>query len=569
MVQNQVFSVKIGGQAGQGIKSSGQLLAKLAVRSGYHVYDYSEYSSLIRGGHNAIQLVISSVEATAPLKRTDFLIALNQETVDRHGSELTQTSVLLFDEKNKFKLDLLPVGVKVLKMPLSKLSSAAGGGELEANSVALGVVLALLGGELKILNDIIAESFGHDEKEKCVNLESAASGFKFTKENFADSQKSILAVHAAQPRMLVNGNEAVALGAIAAGLKFAAIYPMTPISGLLAVLAKNAEKYGYVFKQPEDEISAVNMAIGASFAGARSLTATSGGGFCLMTEGLGLSAMTETPLVIVEGMRPGPATGLPTWYEQGDLQFVLHAHQGEFPRIVLAAGDGQEAFFLTAQAFNLADKYQLPVILLLDKNICENDQSFEPFNLPTVKIDRGKLELTENSGYRRYAPEKDGVSGRSLPGSGSFFTANSDEHDETGFSTEEAGGRLKQMEKRMSKLTACKQNEMADPRLFGPEDAKTTIVSWGSNKGSILEALKSLEGVNYLHVTWMSPFPAEAVKKVLHKSKRIIDVEANYSGQLAGLIREKTGIEITDRFLKYDGRPFYPEEIIEKMKNYG
>lgn len=569
MLKNQVFSVKIGGQAGQGIKSVGQILGKLAVRSGYHVYSYSEYSSLIRGGHNVIQLVISKSEVTSPLKKTDFLIALNQETVDRHGSELTQTSVLLFDEKNKFKLDPLPAGVKVLKVPLSKLSSAAGGGELEANSVALGVVLALLGGELEILNGAVAESFGHDEKEKCVNLELAASGFKFAKENFADSQKSILAVRAAQPRMLVNGNEAVALGAIAAGLKFAAVYPMTPISGLLSILARKAEKYGFIFKQPEDEISAVNMAIGASFAGARSLTATSGGGFCLMTEGLGLSAMTETPLVIVEGMRPGPATGLPTWCEQGDLRFVLHAHQGEFPRIVLAAGDGREAFYLTVQAFNLADKYQLPVIVLLDKNICENDQSFEPFDTASIKVNRGKIEMREVAGYRRYTPEKDGVSVRSLPGSGSFFVANSDEHDETGFSTEEAAERLKQMGKRMSKLTACEQNEMAGPQLFGPEDAKTTIVSWGSNKGSILEALKSLEGVNYLHVTWMSPFPAEAVKKILQKSKRVVDVEANYSGQLAGLIREKTGIEITDKFLKYDGRPFYPEEIIEKMKNYG
>jgi len=571
MSQENIFTLKIGGQAGQGIKSTGLMFAKVATRSGYHIYTYTEFPSLIRGGHNVMQINISKEEVTAPRKKTDLLVALNQETIDKHFDELGPWSGVLYDGDDK--LDLSKVSEEVISypVPLTKLAGAAGGKDLLSNTVALGAVVALLGGNLTILNDLIREEFLDKGEEMIeINHKAAESGYKYVTENFGDrvgeTIKPIDAMETAVPRMVVNGNEAVALGAIAAGMQFAAIYPMSPITNILHVLAMYQEKYGYIYKQPEDEISAINMAIGASFAGVRSMTATSGGGFCLMTEGYGLAGMTETPVVIIEGMRGGPATGLPTWGEQGDLRFVLHAHQGDFPRIVLAAGDAQEAFYLTMGAFNLAEKYQTPVVLLLDKNICENDQSFLSFDISSYKQDRGKFKTEKIADYARYAPAPDGVSVRTIPGAGNFLVANSDEHNSQGFSTEETNDRTEQMKKRMTKLETCTKSDMPAPQLFGSEDADVTIVSWGSNKGSILQAIKKFDNVNYLHLTWLNPFPIVAVKERLAKAKYVIDVECNYSGQLAGLIKERTGIEILDRLLRYDGRPFYPEEIEERIK---
>jgi 2-oxoglutarate ferredoxin oxidoreductase subunit alpha len=305
------------------------------------------------------------------------------------------------------------------------------------------------------------------------------------------------------------------------------------------------------------------MAIGAGYAGARAMTATSGGGFCLMTEGYGLAGMTETPVVIVMGMRGGPATGFPTWSEQGDLRFVLHAHHGDFPRIVLAAGDGKEIFYMTMKAFNLAEKYQTPVVVLVDKNTNEDDQSYEYFDEAAYQIDRGKLVLEKAEDFKRFALSDDGISPRTIPGTGNFFIANSDEHNQYGYSDEEAENRNEQHPKRMMKLVTCEKQDMEAPVLYGPEKADLTIVSWGSNKGSILQAMKEFANVNYLHITWMSPFPAEAVAKILKGAKSVLHIENNFTAQLAGLIREKTGIEIEKKYLKYDGRPFYVEELSE------
>jgi 2-oxoglutarate ferredoxin oxidoreductase subunit alpha len=457
-----VFTVKIEGPAGSGVKSAGRELVQLAIQSGYYAYNWQEYASLIRGGHNISWVAISSEPIGAPLSKADLTV-----TTDSFAAAQVMENI---------------------KIPAT-----------------------------------------------------------------------------AKEQIVINGNDAAALGAIAGGMQFAAIYPMSPTSEILQVLAAHQEEFGYIYKQPEDEISAVTMAIGASFAGARAMVATSGGGFCLMTEGLGLAAMTETPLVIIDGMRPGPATGLPTWSEQGDLKFVLSAHQGDFPRIVLAPSDAKETFELTRQAFNLADKYQTPVIILLDKNICSSEQSFPIFDSP-FEFYRGKFTTTPSGEYKRYAQADDGISVRTIPGTGNFFLANSDEHDEAGFSTEEAATRKAQMDKRMKKLETCASQELPKPQLFGPPEVDLTVVSWGSNKNSILAALKDFPNVNYLHLTWFSPFPAEAVKEQLSKSKRLLGIENNFSGQMCAVVEEKTGIEIKDKLLKYDGRPIYPEEIAEKIK---
>jgi 2-oxoglutarate/2-oxoacid ferredoxin oxidoreductase subunit alpha len=564
----EIFSLTIGGQAGQGIKAAGLLLAKIATRLGKHVYTYSEYPSLIKGGHNLTQVSISKEEVAAPRKTNEFWIALDQNTLNVHLNEFKDGAEILFDEDRKYDLSKINPNTNLLAVPLAKLAKDAGGTDIMSNTVAVGAVIAMLGGDLQVFKDLLKDEFGR-KGEEIVNINHAAAqkGYDYALEHYSDKKKEVLTKEEiVTPRMVANANDTVAFGAIAAGLQFAAIYPMSPISNILHVLAANQEKYGFIYKQPEDEIAAINMAIGASFAGARSMTATSGGGFSLMVEALGLTAMMETPLVIIDGMRPGPATGLPTWSGQGDLRFVLHAHQGDFPRIVLAAGDPKEAFELTMQAFNLADKYQTPVFVLVDKNICEHDQSMPVFNFSDYEIDRGKFTTEKQENFERYKLSDDGISLRSIPGSGNFFIGNSYEHTTVGHDSEEIEDINNQMRKRMRKLLTCASNEDTSPKLYGPMDADVTIVSWGSNKGSIRQAIKEFPNVNFLHITWMSPFPTDKVNSVLAKAKHIINMECNYTAALGGLIREHTGIEITDNFLKYDGRPFFPEEIAGKLK---
>jgi len=299
------------------------------------------------------------------------------------------------------------------------------------------------------------------------------------------------------------------------------------------------------------------------------MVATSGGGFALMSEAYGLAGITETPVVIIEGMRGAPATGLPTWTEQGDLRFVLHASHGDFLRIVLAPGDAQEAFYMTLKAFNLAEKYQTPVVVISDKMTLESDQSYAPFTYDDYQVDRGKLTYEVRQDYKRYQVTEDGISERTGAGTGNFFIANADEHDEYGYANEDTENRNRQMDKRMAKLETCATQDMEEPKLYGPEEAEVTIVSWGSNKGSILEAMKELPNVNYLHLSWINPFPVDAVKERLLKAKYLLNIECNFTAQMGGIVAEKTGVRILDNLLKYDGRPIYPEEIVEKVKSIG
>ena len=563
----KAFTFKIGGEAGFGIMLAGLTFSKIATRSGYTIFSYAEYPSIIRGGHNMVQITVAEKPVAASYTTTDFLVALNQETIDLHVHEMVPGSGLVYDNEHAV-LPKLPKGVQAFGVPINKISKEIFNSYLVRNTVAMGATVALLGGDIAILKQLISEELSKKSKEVIEsNHKVAQAGYDYVIAHYKDSIKNVLQKKSkVAKQIVVSGDEAIALGAVAAGLQFAAIYPMTPISNILHVLAQLQEKFGFIFKQPEDEISAITMAIGASFAGARSMTATAGGGFCLMTEGYGLAAMTETPLVIIEGMRGGPATGLPTWTEQGDLRFVLHAHQGEFPRIVLAAGDAEEAFHLTMQAFNLADKYQTPVIVMVDKQLCESSFSISPFEYKKYKVDQGKFTNKKIANYKRYALSKDGISVRSIPGVGNHIVANSDEHNEIGYSHEGAQNRLDQMNKRMQKMQTCAAQDMPAPKLYGPKNADLTIVSWGSNKGAILEALDHFKNVNFLHITWLSPFPVKAVSEFLYRANRILNIECNSTAQLAGLIKEKTGIGIKDHLLKYDGRPFFPEEIIAKIK---
>ncbi len=565
----KVFTFKIGGEAGFGIMSSGRIFSKAATRSGYYVFNYTEYPSLIRGGHNVLQVSVSETPVRSQRKTTDFLVALNQETIDLHKDELVQGAGVVYDGEQGVKVSNISKKINAFPVPLRRLAIEAAGNIITRNTVALGASLALLGGNLQHLKDLIAESFGGEESEITEkNIKACQAGYDFVLDNYKDKiSQALKPREKKEEKIIVSANDAIALGAVAGGLQFAAIYPMTPISNILHYLAPLQEKFGFVYQQPEDEISGINMAIGASFAGARSMVATSGGGFSLMAEGYGLAGITETPIVIVEGMRVGPATGMPTWTEQGDLRFLLHAAQGEFPKIVLAPGDAEEAFRLTMKAFNLAEKYQTPVVLLVDKHICESHESFFVFDNKNYKIDRGKLTFKKKKNYLRYKLSEDGISQRSVPGSGNFFVANSDEHNEAGFSDESSENRIQQMKKRMEKLETCRREDLLKPKLFGPKRAKLTLVSWGSNKGIILDAIEGISGVNFLHLNWLCPFPTKEVKKILKGAKKIVAIENNFTGQMTGLIKEKTGIEISDKLLKYDGRPFYPEEIVKKIKS--
>jgi 2-oxoglutarate ferredoxin oxidoreductase subunit alpha len=373
----------------------------------------------------------------------------------------------------------------------------------------------------------------------------------------------------------LSGNEAICLGAIKAGCKFFAAYPMTPINSIISFFAAKAEELEMIYFQPEDEICGINAAIGASFAGVRSMVATSGGGFSLMVESYGLAGMTETPLVIIEGQRPGPSTGLPTWTSQGDLRFVLHASQDDFPRIVLAPGDQEECFWLTIEAFNLADKYQTPVVILTDKYLAESYKSVDYFDESNIKIDRGLIMSLQQQKkeYQRYKITDSGISPRPFVGREALtFIANSDEHNEFGFSDEDAEIRKKMMEKRMRKLITC-QNEIPDPKIYGDLKSKILLISWGSSKGPVLEAQKILKENNistkFLHLNFINPLPINFLNNFfasLNKEDKVLIIEQNIAGQLAGLIREKTGFFIDNHLLKYDGRPFFPEEIVKKVK---
>lgn len=555
---------KIGGEAGFGIMSSGTMLARAFSRVGYQVFAINEYPSLIRGGHNVITVRIATAPFAALSRDLHILVALNKETIELHKNELGEGAVVMYDPQDGEFDGGLPIS-------FSEIVRAHNGERVMRNTVALGATVAILGVEFEVLGMVIRDQFKRKGEDVVnYNLAIAKAGYDEAKKRNGNLENLKLApAEKKGDQLVLSGSEAVGLGAVRAGLKFAAIYPMTPINSLITFLADHAKQLGLVYKQPEDEIAGINMAIGASFAGVRSMVATSGGGFALQVEGLSLAGMIEAPLVIDMGMRVGPATGMPTWTEQGELRFVIHAGHGEFARIVLAPSDAQEAYKLTIDAFNLADRYQVPVFVLTDKYLneslwCVPEAAFNG----DVTIDRGKLvkaeELPTDDSFKRYQFSDDGVSPRSLPGMphGQYF-ANSYEHDETGHVTEVAAKRAAMAKKRLSKFSAI-QKDIMPPVVFGDAGVDLTFVTWGTSKGPVLEAVKG-KSARVVYFPWLYPFPTETTKKLLGNAKRIIDVEQNGTGQLASLIAEHTGIEIKEKILKFDGRPFYPDEIWENI----
>lgn len=574
-----LVSWKIGGEAGFGIKSAGLMFAKVVNRAGYEAFGYTEYPSLIRGGHNTYQVTVAETPVKCAARGVDILVALNAEAIKQHAAELNEGGVIIFDRdtvKTTGAFFKETGGVRPLHVPFKAITEKANGSAVMRNTVALGASQAIVGLPFSLLASVIKKNLGHKSHLLAANLNAARLGYEYVKKEYKHFVfKTPLSVRSAKEELLLSGNDALSLGALAAGLQFYAAYPMTPSSTILHYLASQAASQRLVVKHAEDEISVVNMAIGASHAGARTMIGTSGGGFSLMVEGMGLAGITETPLVIVEAQRPGPATGLPTWTEQADLRFVMHAAQGEFPRIVLAPGDHEECFSMTAAAFNMADRYQTPVIILTDKFLGESDRTVLPFNHRAVKIDRGQATMSSaallrGSQYRRYRVTESGISPRAIPGQrGGLYLANSDEHDERGYTSEESENRIAQVEKRARKL-AHAARELGGAHLYGNPRARITVVGWGSTKGPIENAIDWLPDrmrrkVNFLHINVLMPFPSRRVADVLRRSRKVLLVENNSTAQLGGIIREYTGRVIHDTLLRFDGRPVFPREIKERI----
>ncbi|USN53844.1 MAG: 2-oxoacid:acceptor oxidoreductase subunit alpha [Candidatus Nomurabacteria bacterium] len=570
------ITLKIGGIAGAGIKSTGEIFAKICLRSGWHVFDYTEYPSLIRGGHNTYHVRAATEPIWSTVQYIHILIALNEEAVRLHLEHVIEGGVVVYDPSvvDAEKLGRGRSDVRFCAVPFAELAISSGGIEKMGNMVSIGAVVGLLHGSLKITKSVIADIFAtKGEQIVSQNEVAAEAGYEYVQEHFSEPFAWTLHELDAPEQMLVAGNEALGFGALAGGVQFYAGYPMTPSSSILHFMAKYGPKQGVVVKHASDEIGAVNMCIGAGFAGARAMTASSGGGFSLMVESLGLAGITETPIVITEVQRGGPATGLPTWTEQADLRFVAHASQGEFPRVLLAPASVEECFTHAALALNLAEIAQTPVLILSDKLLAESQKSTEPFTSKHVAIDRGKLMTTREANrqkdYHRYEITEDGISPRAVPGlPNTLFLANSDEHDTYGYSEENAENRTAMVDKRARKLEQIK-DLLPKPIIIGPKQADYTFITWGSTMGPVLDAMRILEAeghsVQMYRLPVILPFPSEEVTQFLETTTQTILVENNSEGQLGGLIREKTGYELDVHMLKYDGRPFFPEEIVQNF----
>jgi len=568
--------VKIGGPAGFGIKAAGQTLARLFTRAGYETFDLTEYPSLIKGGHNNYHLRISSEEIFSHVEPVDILVALDRDTVELHLGELTEGAAVIYDPGDFDIAEVagLPDHVCPVPVPLKDIVYEAGGIPIMRNTAALGAVLGHMRFPLDYLTGSIEQQFAHKKPEIAEqNVACATAGYEHAREHECAFPFDLKPREREGERILVDGNEAMGVAAIAAGIGLYCAYPMTPASSLLHFFAKHAETYDFVVKHTEDEIAAMNMVVGGAFGGTRSMCATSGGGFSLMVEAFGLAGVSESAVVVGLLTRPGPATGMPTWTEQSDLRFAIHASQGEFPRVVLAPGDRDDAFHLTWQAFNLADILQTPVIILGDTYLSDNRQSVAPFDLSRVEIDRGEI-ITEGevTDYRRYRITESGVSPRAIPGvRGAEQVVNSYEHDEYGYGAagEIAEVRVAQNEKRMRKLELAR-SIVPPPRYYGPEHADLSVLVFGSTKMPVREAMKWLEregiSVNLMQVVTVWPFPAEEVSDFLGSAKRTAIIEGNYGGQLQSLVREQCLADVDHTLHRYDGRPFSPEQVCGFVK---
>lgn len=556
---NGPINILIGGEAGQGLVTVGELLARSLVRRGYHIVATQSYMSRIRGGHNTFAIRAGPMPITAPEESVDLLLALNQETANRYIATLTPAGLVVADAA--LTVDKQPS----LKVPFHDLAPTQ-----YNNVAALGVVGALLKIDEPCLLSSIETMFGQKKPERLEeNRKALGNAYRWVRSQAPSFPGLAPSIAPPRPRLMLNGNEAIALGALKAGVKFCAFYPMTPSTSLSLTLIRHADAMGILVEQAEDEIAVINMAIGASFAGAPSLAATSGGGFALMVEGVSLAGMTETPLVIVVAQRPGPATGLPTRTEQADLEFVLHAGHGEFPRAILTPGSVEECFDLTQRAFRLAACYQTPIFILTDQFLADSYRAVTAFDLTDSAEAPAEAMPDPIYPYRRFALTESGVSPRLLPGmSKHLVVADSDEHTEDGHITENLTVRQQMVEKRLRKLKGL--NSAVIPPVFqGDQRPDLLLVSWGSSQGTVQETAERLRAmgqrVGALHFPQVWPLKPDDFLGYLESARQVIAVEGNATAQLTRLIRRETGFAIPRRILRYDGLPLTPEYVLARL----
>jgi 2-oxoglutarate/2-oxoacid ferredoxin oxidoreductase subunit alpha len=598
------FTWMIGGPQGSGINSVAENFAKACIRGGLHVFANIEYHSNIKGEHSYYRLRVDQRELRSHVDWVDLLVALDRETMfgdlnkvhsthRGHRHEVSPGGGIVYDSSLKLQpesfgrddIKLFPV--PYMDLLIDALKEFGKDKELSkyqvmVNTIALGASIGLVDYDFDLATEAIREGFtGRKAALGDLNISAARHGFDYAKKMFGANAFPIRLRK--QPlgakRMMIRGVQSIAIGKLKAGCGFQTYYPITPATDESEYLESHQPDYNMIVVQAEDEISAINMATGAAHAGLRSSTSTSGPGFSLMAEGLGWSGITEAPgPVIILWQRAGPATGLPTRTEQADLRFALHAAHGEFPRIIIAPGDVAECFYDTFDAFNYAEHYQVPVIILADKFLASTYKDIPIFDTSGMKVDRGDLlqeaDLAKLPDYKRYQFTDLGISPRARPGlKGGVFWTTGDEHDESGHITEAADLRIRMMTKRMNKIELAGQviPDSKKATLHGPSSAPITLVGWGSTKGSILDGMEDLraEGIetNFLQIRYVNPFPTEFVQRVLSNSRRTIAIENNYSAQMAGLIRERTGIAIGSKVVKFDGRPFSQNEVYEGVKD--
>ncbi|MFZ2187369.1 MAG: 2-oxoacid:acceptor oxidoreductase subunit alpha [Candidatus Moraniibacteriota bacterium] len=558
------ISLVLGGAAGMGVQTVEALLVQVLKREGYHVFASKEYMSRIRGGSNSTEIRITNKKRAAFVKRIDFLFAMDKDVIPHLEKRISKQTILLGERE---KIASIDGQHQIIDVPFTRFASELGN-PIYTSTVAVGVALGILQADEKVFETYLREHFvrkGGEVVQK--NIEAGAKGYMFGKHIAYNEgiEVNLAKSKAVEQEILLDGNDALGLGVLAAGCNYISSYPMSPGTGLLAFLAEHGKACGVVVDQAEDEIAAINQGIGAWYAGARAIVTTSGGGFDLMVEGVSLAGMIETPIVVHIGQRPGPATGLPTRTEQADLNLVLYAGHGEFPRAIFAPGTPEEAFLVAQQAFHIADKYQIPVFILTDQYFLDSLRSFSRKNLRMLPPKNFIIKTTAD--YQRYALAADGVSPRGVPGYGAGLVGvDSDEHDEAAHITESAEMRVAMHEKRLRKMVKIREETFTPTEIGDVKHADTVVVSWGSNRGVLEEALETVghEGIAGLHFHQVYPLPAEA-KKLLTK-KKVVVMENNAGGQFANLLRLEYGIKVTENILQYNGDPFSVEELIAQLK---
>ncbi|WP_260284305.1 2-oxoacid:acceptor oxidoreductase subunit alpha [Peribacillus aracenensis] len=579
------LSWKVGGQQGEGIESTGEIFCIALNRLGYYLYGYRHFSSRIKGGHTNNKIRVSTTETRAISDDLDILVAFDQETIDVNYKELHEGGIIIADAKFK---PVCPEDTKaeLYIVPFTEIAAELGT-SLMKNMVAIGATCAVLGMEISVFNDVVDEIFGRKGEEIVKkNMDAITAGYKAMEVLLGEKLGAMELEKAdGQKRMFMIGNDAIALGSVAGGCRFMAAYPITPASEIMEYLIKKLPQFGGTVIQTEDEIAAATMAIGANYGGVRAITASAGPGLSLKMEAIGLAGITETPIVIVDTQRGGPSTGLPTKQEQSDLMAMIYGTHGEIPKIVMAPSTVEEAFYDTAEAFNLAEEYQCPVIVLSDLQLSLGKQTVQPLDYGKVEIRRGKLvdfeiEESENKSYfKRYEVTEDGVSPRVVPGmKNGIHHVTGVEHDETGRPSETALNRKLQMDKRMRKLNNLTNTFQTPVYKNTPhEEADLLILGFNSTRGTIDEAIGRLETdgmkVNHAHIRLIHPFPADEVLSLVQSAKKVVVIENNATGQLANIIKMNVGhVNKIKSILKYDGNPFLPHEIhtqCKEMFEYG